>query len=695
MSVSRQILRRIRPTLAAFATCSLIAALPAAPEIQVEFCGRMAQQQMIWLDPGTTTHVNTTLVEGFGVAAGAKAIQDTSAGEALKLIEAGDWIKAIQTIEELGSTDKSMVLDDSGILRPLSSLKTLLIGSMPDEGQRTFRRLNDPAAKTKLAQARAMEQLADRERAYTDVVENYAPCDAAAQAAEELGDIRFEQGRFGQAATMYRFAAEHPGSNADDPKLMARRLVALSRVGLWRSFDELAEYARFRHPDAEIQLGGQAVALPKLITQLAEGRDTLKTTDPAESNTALTLPNMNEPMFTQYLVDDKLQKTMRVLATANAFGQVYDRLTAPVVEADASRLFTLTLGRITRLDPDTGSELWHVGDTNVYSTKLQQNMHYLRRGYNETLTLTDDTLLAVMLNPNDDFQPGLHAFDPVTGEIQWVWRPEDSGKNKREGVVGRPYVVNDKVYFTSQRYGNPQLNLNVVSLDDGKQLASLNLGSVSLDKTDNSSAIELDPRLTLGRDYLHIQTNNGALIAVDLSDMRVAWAFSQQVRTSGFGGHHRHGQAMPSMLAKHTGVAITRDGMVIAKDTRSDKIHAFSEHNGQPIWQAQTDHDATIVHHDQRYIYVLGEELVAYDLLTGERIWWTPYVGKQASKPVFTDDAALFAGDQYMGRIDLSTGELTQVIEDHPGAAPLTRVGDRLITVNSNIILGYRMPIAN
>ena len=105
-------------------------------------CGlRMPFVQPIQAAPSEQTQ------DGFTVSASGTAIQDTPAGEALKLIEAGEWVKAIQKIESLDDSSKGLVVDERGVLRPLSAMKSALIASMPPEGRRTFTKLNDPAAR--------------------------------------------------------------------------------------------------------------------------------------------------------------------------------------------------------------------------------------------------------------------------------------------------------------------------------------------------------------------------------------------------------------------------------------------------------------------------------------------------------------------------------------------------------------------
>ncbi len=198
----------------------------------------------------------------------------------------------------------------------------------------------------------------------------------------------------------------------------------------------------------------------------------------------------------------------------------------------------------------------------------------------------------------------------------------------------------------------------------------------------------------MGQGYLFVQTNNGSLIAIVPNSFTIAWAFSQRIRPSsmGMGNVRRRGQFNPGSIASYTGTVVARDGLIFAKDTRCNSVQAFREYDASPVWSARTDNDSTIIHLDDRHVYVLGDELVAHDRLTGERVWWTPHHGVDAGKPVFTDNACIIAGSQRICRIDLTTGKLTDYSDDMPGTADLAVIGNNLIHATDNAITGYRLP---
>lgn len=639
--------------------------------------------------------VSDQMLEGFSVAASGTPIQDTPAGEAIKHIQARDWLQAIQAIEALSEEDERLVMDGHGVLRPLSTLKSALLTGMPKEGLRTFRKLNDPAAKTKLQQAQALDDLQQRARAYEALIRDYPLCGPAADAAMALGDTCFEQGRFDRAADLFRFAAEHAEAPVDDPMLMARRLIAMSRAEQWRGFDTLSQYAAFRHADTPITLGGQSVTIPKLIAQLNDLRGNTPEQQASPRAARLAMPTEDDERFDIDLIGKSDLKLLEIMAVNNRLGTIIDKLIAPSVASDNGQVFSLALGCLRKHDPETGSVIWQQEKENqqAYTKKLSNQMYQLQQGYHQSLQIVGDRLLAVVPEANNPARATLNVHDIKTGEKQWSFRQasDDSGT---QCVVGKPLIVDDRVYVVTQQQGQGQLRMSALKLSDGQRISKTDLGTAPVDQYLGGPA-ELEPRIKMGQDLLFVQTNNGALIALDPQTLKIRWAFTQRIRASGMGMLRRHGFIAPGSIPHHTGNLVAAGGIVYTKDTRTNRIHAIREHDAAQLWAQETDGDATIVHADSQHVYVLGKQLVAYDLRTGEQVWWTPHAGAKAGTPVFSDTDCLLAGNNRICHIDLKTGKLTAFREDLNDRAELALTDDLLLRQTGKTLTGYRIPTAN
>ena len=633
-------------------------------------------QPMIW-NPEVTHE--QPMINGFSLVAGHDKIEETPAGEAINLIEKGEWVKAIQTIESLG-VQQTLVRDRDGMLRPLSRLKAELLWTMPEEGQRAFRKLNNVAAQNKLEHADTFESLTERAKAYTKLVSDYPLCDAAPRAAERLGDIRFEQGRFEQAAEMYRFAAERNTLASDDPMLMARRLIALARANRWQAFDDLATYANFRHPGTPVSIGGEEQRLPSLIEKLAESRRDIPATQTNASAGPLTVPSLNDRQFKRELIGKRVQTNLEAWASRYSISLAVKQLMKPIVTADDQRLFTLTLGSVARLNPETGTELWRIGDPDAHASQIQNRIGNLRNGYHPSLTLAGDTLIACIPSENSPELSDIHALSSEDGTTKWRWPINQSTQSHR--AIGKPIVVGQTVYSVTKSLQDNQLQLIALAVDTGKQVGSLALGTAVINA--NAGSIDFAPRLAMGQNLLIVQTNNGAIIAIDPDNLSVAWAHEQQIRQPNY--------SELSLAKRHPGNVIARGGMVVAKDSRTHRVIAYQEQDARPLWSFEIDGDSTVAYMDDRHVYLLGEQLIALDKRTGEKVWWSPHIGKTMGQPVFTADACLIAGNRRLCRIDLATGRLTQRQDTFNQAADLTRLGNMIIFTGEDNISAYNMP---
>lgn len=623
--------------------------------------------------------------DGFQVASGGVGVEDTAAAQAMLHFREQDWFKAITAIESLGeSGDNQMITDPTGVLRPVSSLRQSLLDAMPDEGKQTFRRLNRQAASTKLDEALQLESIAERASALEDVISRYALCNAAAQAASILGDLRYEAGRFDEAAGLYRRAAEHPGSTPDDPGLMVKRLHALARAGHWPAFDVLAEYAAFRHPDTTVTLGGESVGLAQAARALSLDRSQRPSTN--RGNDRRLLPIDPYPAYSIKLTDKSTDRFLQNAAMQNRFGGNIGNLLHPQVAAGAGRFYTLYLDQVTAYQAETGSELWQDGNARANARRFTNSFYYLQMDYQQHLSLHDQLLLVTNSDPESANWSRLRAIDVTTGEVSWNTR--SIGAVSNFSFVGRPLVVGDQVLSVARENTGAQLKLVALSRVNGALAWQMELGTATNDPQWNQP-VDINPRLVLGDRYLMVLTNNGGVVAVDLNTKAIAWAFAypilptRRVRRGGY-------DLDPS------GDLVAHGGVVYFKDTRDNNLHAIREHDATRLWSVPVARDETIVSSNDRYIYLLGDELVAYEMATGKKHWWSPHAGRDAGRPVFADHNALVYGSQRSTLVDLSDGKVTDFRNDLSGSTAhgaLVESGQMLGFVGRDWVRVYRMPL--
>ncbi|MFI4860862.1 MAG: PQQ-binding-like beta-propeller repeat protein [Phycisphaerales bacterium JB063] len=596
--------------------------------------------------------------EGFSVAAGTMELGDTEIPALFAAMDEGDWLRAIRLLESLGENESdALIRDPSGMLRPLSTLQSHVIAELPEEGRRTFRMMYDPIAEQDLADALALADPGAQLIALTELTDSFALCESAALAADRLGDLQFERGQFAQAVRSYTLAAEHPAGDPDDAMLLAKRLHALARSGAWAEFDELAGYAKFRRGNASVTIGGQAEPLSAIVDRLALGRPD-DAAVPDAAGAALPFPRGMYPSAQFSFVEDHTARQIAQAVAQRNVGLAGREVTRATAVAADGRLYTLALGQLTAIAPDTGKTLWTHGSTEDLAQRITQQAYNLTQGYYQSLTLAGDALVVTSHDPARLDIVRLHVHDKATGELLWN-SMQTAGEHPNASIISEPVVRDGVRYAGAQDRGhNNRMHLVASQLRYGGVAWTVDLGQPPIDPN-WGQPMGLSPRIAVGERNVMVLTNDGALIAVDPIRRDIVWAMSYRILPSMWV------RGMPNMTGQPGNVAV-QDGVVYSKDTRDDRLNAIRESDAARLWSVEVDPDATLVHTDHRHAYLLGEELVAIDLKTGERVWWTGHHGNAGIRPSFTQTHALIAGPHRLCRVDLTTGKVDGYREDVP-----------------------------
>lgn len=657
----------------------LIATLSAAP------AGGMLRTVAVqnWVEGPIVNPEDAGRESGFDVAAGVTELADTQAPAVFDAVDAGDWQAVIRLLETLDQGEQTtLIRDNSGMLRPLSTLKAQVMADLPPEGRRTFRMMYRPVAVKMLADAQGIADPAQQSLALAEVVERYGLCAAASEAAQQLGDLHFEGGRFNESARYYAFASEHPVGDPDDAQLIAKRLHAFARSGDWAGFDTLADYARFRRGGASVRVGGETVTVNALIDVLGTDRANGPAI-PQHVGRPLGFPRGAYPSAEIQVLSPSIWKIVQHSMMNQRVAPSADELTRPVALMADGRLYTLALGQLTAHAPETGEPLWAAGNAEESARQVSNWSNQLAlSGIHQSLSLQGDTLLATAHDPQQMDMARLYAYDKATGDLRWS--SQQVAELMQVGFLGEPATRGRTTYaVTKERNGN-RLVLYALDLDDGSPQWSVQLGEAKPDPNWRQ-VIGLSPCVAVGERYIFVLTNNGALIAVDPVRQEVAWAMSYGILPASNPNTGQVSSVNPG------GIAV-QDGVVYSKDGRDDRLVAIRASDAVVQWTTQVDAGSTLVHSDRRHAYLLGDELVAYDLATGERVWWTSHHGRAGRAPAFTADYALIAGPHRMCRIDLTTGKVDGYREDIPagsGGSEVIQLDRGIAVVGSTGLLIY------
>src|SRR5262249_14602153 len=132
-------------------------------------------------------------------------------------------LKALYTIPE--DQARRFVDGEDGFIITVATRRRALLSALPPEGQAAYRLVSDAAAQKLFDRAEGASELKDLEHLYSA----YFPTSVGDNAADRLGDLYFELGRFDRAADCWlAVLRERPDTDLSPATLAVKAALALS-----------------------------------------------------------------------------------------------------------------------------------------------------------------------------------------------------------------------------------------------------------------------------------------------------------------------------------------------------------------------------------------------------------------------------------------------------------------------------------
>src|SRR3954453_9048296 len=139
------------------------------------------------------------------------------------------WERALKSLYTIPDAQSLRFVDGQhGFIIPVARKRREVLGELSPEGQAAYRLFYDDEAKKLLGEAEGAAELKTLERIYSA----YFPTTVGDNAADRLGDLYFEMGRFDRAAECWLAVLRERTDTDLSPALLAvKAALALSRVG--------------------------------------------------------------------------------------------------------------------------------------------------------------------------------------------------------------------------------------------------------------------------------------------------------------------------------------------------------------------------------------------------------------------------------------------------------------------------------
>ena len=154
-----------------------------------------------------------------------------------RFVRRGAWERATKALYAIPDAQAGRFVDgkDNFIITVARKRRAVLAGLAP-EGLAAYRLFYDADAKKLLDAAEGATEQATLERIFS----SYFPTTVGDDAADRLGDLLFEQGRFDRAADCWlAVLKEHPDSDLSPAWISVKAAIALARGGRWSEVEAI------------------------------------------------------------------------------------------------------------------------------------------------------------------------------------------------------------------------------------------------------------------------------------------------------------------------------------------------------------------------------------------------------------------------------------------------------------------------
>jgi outer membrane protein assembly factor BamB len=641
----------------------------------------------------------------------------------------GAWERALKSLYAIPEEQTGRFVDgQNGYIIPVARKRRAVLSELPPDGLATYRLFYDDPAKKLLEQAEGPTELKTLERIFSA----YFLTSVGDNAADRLGDLYFEMGRFDRAADCWlAVLREHPDSDLSPALISVKSALALARAGRRAEIAAIRHDLQERYADEKISIGGRvAPAAEHLARCLSDERGSK---DPAtnESESAGSVeasgiePDLSRavPALWQMRFGESVVAGMtppeRTQWESNPLSAA-----VPAVAVHGNVLYANFLGYIFALNLETGKLIWRSASFHNLEVPASQGQ----------ARMLDTKRFAILASKTHVWTLGRDLKDPNQfGSFVLTCRRADGGDVTWQStnlpdyaqvdLVSTPILAGETLYVvgktpTNQQQGQPHQYVLAIRALDGKLLWKVEVGTfrqmqnqmfMFYGMPDDSP----QPKLFKHAGSIYVDTHVGILARLDAESGELDWGYGYQ--TAPVEGSRFFYRRMQQKEMSASSVPLKAGEALILKGAKSGRIHALDSDRMKMLWDRPIAESARLLGALDQTVFLGGPELSALDLQTRKLLWATRLPGGSLEAKVLVrkggiwqltprgifeidphsgsvrkifrgDDTGALGGDLFMTeRLLLAVTDRT--ISAYPIAAAAAgrpgRLGDRSATTNS------------
>jgi outer membrane protein assembly factor BamB len=545
----------------------------------------------------------------------------------------GAWERALKALYTIPEDQALRFIDgENGFIIPIERKRRLILSALPPNGQAACRLFYDSAAKKLLDEADGPSELKNLERIFS----TYFITSVGDNAADRLGDLYFELGRFDRAAECWlAIVRERPDTDLSPALITVKAAVALFRAGRQSEFEQVRAELSSRYADEKLTIGGKTAPAGERLQELigdAKAADAeVSASHPAELGPELS-GTVDAAWQMRFAESVEAGMTPQELTQwdSNTLSVV-----VPAVTTDGPTLFANYLGFIFALDLKSGKMLWRSASFhNLDVLGMQPQARFIdtsrfailaSRGHLWCLgrDLKDQSPMA-------PFQLSCRRVDG--GEV--VWKSGDLAEYAMYDLVGHPILADGKLFITAKSGANPQMPQQgqpqqfvlAIQPHDGKLLWKTEIGSFRQAQQmffyGYGTPPSPQPRLLYRAGRIYVDTHIGVMGRLDADSGVLDWGYgykTDQVQ-SPYGFFYYYQPQEP--LADGSPPVESGEAFLI-KGVQSSRMYSIEPNRMKVLWERPIEKASRLLGVSERAAFLGGAEISAMDLQTRGLLWAT------------------------------------------------------------------------
>jgi outer membrane protein assembly factor BamB len=615
----------------------------------------------------------------------------------------GAWERALKSLYTISEDQARRFVDaDRGFIIPVERRRRAILAALPPAGQAACRLFYDAEAKKLLDEAEGAVELKNLERVYSA----YFTTTVGDNAADRLGDLYFEQGRFDRAADCWlSILRERPDTDLSPALLAVKAALALDRAGRRSELEQVRVDLADRYRDEKVTIAGRTGPAVEILRRLLGEDETVSASSESTARPDGPGPDLSrevDPAW-QLRIADSIEAGMAPIEL-NQWRTNMLSAAVPVVTVDGSRFYINYLSHILALDINDGKMLWRTGSFHNLEMLAMQPIGQMLEPSRFAVVASGEYVWTLARDIKDQnmmapFQLACRRAD--NGEV--VWKSPDLADYATFDLVGMPVLADGKLFVIAKTLPNPQqgraqaqLMVLAIQPHDGKILWKTEVGTFRQGHQFMRFMFQRDdspqPRLLYHSGAVYVDTHVGVLARLDADSGALDWGYGY--KTDPFQSQHRFFYYyQPREPSAGPSPPLSAGDALLIKGAQSERLYAIDPDRMKVLWERPIGKATRLLGADDRSLFFGGAELSAMDPKTRSLLWATHLPGgSMECRVLVRPDGIWQMTSRGIYEIDPATGDVRRIFrgKDLGSAGGDLVLTDRwLLAISNRTISAY------